>query len=723
MLRRRLRAGLTMAALASVSALALGVVMTKAQEAPRARPSVNLYGNPGLIDMPSAESMPDGQMTLSWSKFDGMSRRQFNFQILPRLSGALRYSTIENWGRPDDPGYDLWDRSFDFQFRLLDDVGPWQPSVALGFRDFLGTGVYSGEYLVASKRVVPDVTLTAGIGWGRFAGVGTVKNPFCSISSVMCERDEDYGEGGKPSFKRFFRGEDMGFFGGVEWRTPYDGLTLKAEYSSDAYDREQSGPWSKFERHSPFNFGAEYRVTEGITLGGYYMYGDKVGFNIALSGNPRKALTPQDLGVGPIPTTPRPPDASLSEGWQADPAKRDRLASALADAMDVEGIRLERINFEGPTVNVVIQNRRYNQEPRAIGRAARMLQVGMPAGVQTFKITSIADGIETTTVTIDRAQYESQISRWDAGQTSWETVGIAGAWTDPGSYPVWNRPSLYPSFDWSILPQPYLVLLTPGEPIRIGLNLDAQTTFRFTQELSFSLGVSQPLFGTFDDPGDSDSNLPHVRSNTSRYYSGKNLKLTNFTGDYVFKLNPNTYGRVSAGYLERQYAGVDTEVLWKPPGQSWALGADLAYVKQRAWDSPFQLNDYDVVTGFGSVYWETGWYGMELQVDAGRYLAGDWGSTVTVTREFANGWSVGAYATLTDVTSEDYGEGSFDKGVMITIPFRWTVPFETNARNTIQLTSISRDGGAQLDVANRLYDTVKAFDRQHLGWNWGSYWQ
>jgi hypothetical protein len=709
-------------ALATVSTLALWAA-ANAQEAPRPRPSVNLYGNAGLIDMPTAEMMPDGQMTLSWSKFGGMSRRQFNFQILPRLSGTLRYSTIDNWGRPSDPGYDLWDRSFDFRFQILDEKDGWQPSLALGFQDFLGTGVYSAEYLVASKRVVPDVTVTAGLGWGRFAGVNGFKNPFCAVSDAMCDRDEDYGEGGKPAFGRYFRGEDAAFFGGVEWRTPYDGLTLKAEYSSDAYTREQEGKDSHFDRKSPFNFGAEYQFSEGITVGGYYMYGDKLGFNVALSGNPNKPLTPQDLGVGPIPTTARPLGAPMGDGWQNDPAKRAQLSDALAKAMDVEGIRLEKITFEGSTINALIQNRRYNQQPRAVGRAARILQVGMPANVKTFKITMIAEGLETTTITIDRAQYESQISRWDAGQKSWDTVGLAGAWTDPGSYPTWTRPDLYPSIDWNLLPQPYLVLLTPDEPIRVGVNLDANVTLRVSEQLSFNVGLSQPLFGTYSDPGDSDSTLPHVRSNTSRYYSGKNLKLATLTGDYVFKLSPDTYAQVSAGYLERQFAGIYSEVLWKPVDQSWGLGADLAYVKQREWDATFGLTDYDVVTGFGSVYWETGWYGMEVQVDGGRYLAGDWGGTLTVSREFPNGWAVGAYATLTDVTSEDYGEGSFDKGVMISIPFRWTVPFETDSRNSIQLTSISRDGGAQLDVGNHLWDTVKDFDRQHMKWNWGSFWQ
>ncbi len=130
-----------------------------------------------------------------------------------------------------------------------------------------------------------------------------------------------------------------------------------------------------------------------------------------------------------------------------------------------------------------------------------------------------------------------------------------------------------------------------------------------------------------------------------------------------------------------------------------------------------------MVTGQASLYWDTGYHGLELELDAGRYLAGDWGGTITVTRQFANGWSVGAYATKTNVSAEEFGEGSFDKGVMISIPFRWTVPFETQARNSIGLQSVSRDGGAKLDISNRLYPIVRDYDRGRLKQNWGSFWQ
>lgn len=701
------------------------VAFTASATAQSARPSLNFYGNPGLIDLPSAESMPDGQISLSYSYFGGNTRRNFNFQVLPRVSGTLRYSTIENWrGRPD-PNFDLYDRSFDVKFQILKDRGRWQPSLALGFRDILGTGVYSAEYLAASKRVTPDLIVTGGIGWGRLGSVNGFENPFCAIDDFMCDRDEDFGEGGQVEYERWFRGETAALFGGVEWRTPVDGLTFKAEYSSDAYTEEQEGEESVFDRKSPFNFGLEYNPAGGIQLGAYYMYGSAVGFNLALTGNPNRPLTPQNLGTGPLPVNPRAADAPQGTAWVNDPGARDRLSAALAEALDAEGIHLDEVRFESSaSIEVLVENRRYNQPPKAIGRTARVLAVGMPASVETFGITIVDEGLPVTQVTIDRSQYEDQVDRFDAGLESWETVELTGAEASAGGAALWRRPGLYPEFSWSIVPAPYLYLLEPDDPIRLGLNLDFNGTVQLSRGLSVTGSVSQPLINSADDPGPSETELQPVRSDTPRYYATYTPKLAQLTTDYLFKLNPNTYGRATAGYMERMFAGVGGEVLWQPPNQSWGVGADLNWVAQRNFDNlGFGHYDYDVVTGHASFYWETGYEGLEVQLDAGRYLAGDWGGTVTVTRTFANGWAVGAYATKTDVTSEDFGEGSFDKGITISIPFRWTVPFETQATNDLSLTSISRDGGAKLNISNRLYPIVSRYDRYQLERNWGAFWQ
>ncbi|CAN5702928.1 hypothetical protein BH23PSE1_BH23PSE1_04680 [soil metagenome] len=457
--------------LATVSGLAVATY-GQTQEAPL-RPSVTLYGTPGLIDLPSAEMQPDGEITASYSSFGGQTRRNLTFQLLPRVTGTFRYSTVENWGRPNNPGYDLYDRSFDIGVQLLREAGPWQPSLVVGLRDFLGTGVYSGEYVVATKTVAPGLKVTGGIGWGRLGTLGGFSNPVCdAFGGGACERDTDFGEGGRPNTRSFFQGETAAAFGGVEWQTPVRGLALKAEYSPDAYEREQRGEAARFERRSRWNFGAEYRLRDGITLGGYWMYGSELGFNIALSGNPARPLAPQDLGPGPLPVSARPPGAPMGTGWAGNPGARDQLGQALGAALEGEGIRLEEMRIAGDEVEVLITNRRYSQDPRAIGRTARVLAIGLPPSVGTFRITSLGDGLAASTVVIERSEYEALIDRPDAGARSWESVAVVSPAVDSGGAAVW-RPEFYPRFEWSLVPAPFVVLLTPGDPIRFGLNADA----------------------------------------------------------------------------------------------------------------------------------------------------------------------------------------------------------------------------------------------------------
>ncbi|MEM1385539.1 MAG: YjbH domain-containing protein, partial [Pseudomonadota bacterium] len=129
------------------------------------RPSHNFYGMTGLIDMPSAEMQPDGQISATTAFFGGFSRNTISAQILPGVEAAFRYSVLDDFLASGD----LFDRSFDVKIRFLQEGDLW-PSVAVGLQDFLGTGIYSGEYVAATKGFF-DGTLkvTGGVGWGRFA--------------------------------------------------------------------------------------------------------------------------------------------------------------------------------------------------------------------------------------------------------------------------------------------------------------------------------------------------------------------------------------------------------------------------------------------------------------------------------------------------------------------------------------------------------------------------
>jgi hypothetical protein len=145
------------------------------------------------------------------------------------------------------------------------------------------------------------------------------------------------------------------------------------------------------------------------------------------------------------------------------------------------------------------------------------------------------------------------------------------------------------------------------------------------------------------------------------------------------------------------YSGVGGEVLWRPFDRPYAIGVNINAVQQREFDKRFGLRDYKTVTGHMSLYWATPWYDFDVAVHTGRYLAKDFGSTLEIQKRFANGWSVGAFATLTDVPFEVFGEGSFDKGLIFRIPFDLYSTKNTRGAYRTIIRPINRDGGRMLD--------------------------
>ena len=142
----------------------------------------------------------------------------------------------------------------------------------------------------------------------------------------------------------------------------------------------------------------------------------------------------------------------------------------------------------------------------------------------------------------------------------------------------------------------------------------------------------------------------------------------------------------------------------------------------RDFDQRFGFQDYDVVTGHVSGYYEFG-DGYVGQIDVGRFLAGDDGATFTLAREFSNGWRLGGFFTLTDVSAEEFGEGSFDKGIQLTIPVNWFLGKPSRESLSTTIRPVQRDGGARLHVPGRLYDQVREGHRNDLTGSWARVWQ
>src|SRR5262249_1823923 len=135
-----------------------------------------------------------------------------------------------------------------------------------------------------------------------------------------------------------------------------------------------------------------------------------------------------------------------------------------------------------------------------------------------------------------------------------------------------------------------------------------------------------------------------------------------------------------------------------------AIGGDVYQVWKRDYDRLFGALDYHVTTGHVTVYYESPWYGLNFEVHGGRYLAGDWGGTLQISRTFDTGIEIGAFATFTNVPFSQFGEGRFDKGVIVRIPLEWALPLNTQSQANLDFRPLSRDGGQRLLNDDSLYD-------------------
>lgn len=809
-------------------ALATGVwplVAAAEDPIPKPRPTHNLFGMTGLIDTPSADMQPDGQFTGTVGYFDGFLRTTLSAQFLPGLEVAFRYSVLEDVSA----NADLFDRSFDVKIRLMHETERW-PALAVGLQDFLGTGVYSSEYLVATKGVATEgfgsFRLSGGLGWGRFATQNGVNNPLGFISDSFKSRDTDTGAGGNVNFGQFFRGEEMGFFGGVEWQTPLDELTVKVEYSPDRYDRERQS--AGFEQEVPINVGVQYRPVDNVELGAYYMYGTHIGVRMSISGNPFRPLVDQDLVPGAQPLRTRQPvenerlsalgeiaelitgeapvgyfsdprlqtvmvhtrlgdvrwaEARLKDGgdsecptelaaaidaeygvidlvtfsrhngtalctlslrpagqhairmtarghdsypidWYDRPEQRDQLVEMLADELRPEKIGLVGIEIAPRRVEVYIENRRFRATSRAIGRTARALTRIMPPSVEVLEITPVENSVPVATIVLKRSDLESQVDRPDAAARTWSTAELRDA--DPVSIAtLTSGTETYPRFSWNISPTVPVSLFDPDEPLRADLGIRTSAGVEFLPGFSVNSTVDKRVIGQLDDINrPSDSKVKNrVRSDFATYLREGDPALTRLSIDYITKLTNSVYGKVTGGIWEQQYAGIGAEVLWKPTTQNWGVGMDLNFVRQRDFNQLFDMRDYETLTGHASVYWDTQFYGLTAQVDAGRYLAGDWGGTFGMKRRFPNGWEVGGFFTLTTIGFDEFGEGSFDKGIYLTIPLNWALPYESRSQFSTTLRPLTRDGGQRVRAPGLLYPLVEDHDRGDYRRVWEEFWE
>jgi hypothetical protein len=405
--------------------------------------------------------------------------------------------------------------------------------------------------------------------------------------------------------------------------------------------------------------------------------------------------------------------------WYGVPAIRDQIVQSIAQLGRTQNLGIEAIELKPDYVSVYYENKRYFRETDEIHRLLRVLTT-LPPSVENFYLTSIVDGFPSTQVLVSRTAYERAVDQFAAVDDLLLHTEIAPAGIGIPSEAVrLGKP--YPRFDWSIIPRPRVYVFDNEEPFKFGLNLAASGSVEFEGGWKAEVTLSGDLVDTVKsaEPDPDSSTLPRVRTDFRRYREEGQYGIESIVFSKTGKLSPSTFYQVKAGYLEDMYGGVGGEVVWRPKDSDVAYGANLYYLKQRDFDRMFGFRDYDVVTGQVSIYWQNAfWRGVDVNVHAGRYLAGDWGATFEVMRKFDSGIEFGAYATFTDVPFSEFGEGSFDKGLILRIPFGWIAPFNTQYVASSHLSSLIKDGGQRLYYDNPLWEELKSTNETQIRRTW-----
>ncbi|KAB0483000.1 YjbH domain-containing protein [Vibrio chagasii] len=686
------------------------------------------FGGVGLMQMPTGRMAPEGEFNFSASFNNEYYFYNVSLQVMPWLETTIRYTQVQDLlysgGADQDCSQNSFsgctkytDKGIDFKLRLIEE-GYYLPEVSVGVRDFGGTGLFDGEFVAATKRFGP-VDFTLGMAWGYMGTSGNFTNPLCKASDKYCERPSDYkGNGGSVDFERWFKG-DAAIYGGFEYQTPYKPLTLKLEY--DGNDYSQDFPVVRggvdMTQHTPWNVGAVYRFTDWGSAKVSYERGDTLtlGFDLSTNFNEMYSVW-RDTETAEL----RPSGVEAVD---------DIDMGALAEQLEtVAGYEQAQILVDDNSIVVKGTQVKYRDRDIALERGATVIANAVPSYIDTYKIIENDKSMELTETTVDAQAFKA------AANNNYLNAQTSDA-TD--THELERKKSVIyhdgrERFDVSISPNLAQSFGSAENFYLYSLGLYTNASFWALNNVELSGSLYVNLIDNYDKfnyeiPSDGTDQTPRVRT-LFRSYVDDPVRLDRLQLTWFEDYGSGVYTQAYGGYLESMFAGVGGEILYRPFNQNWAIGADMTAISQRdpeSWfgtfDEEIQVNPddsnrtYKVIdkgtTGFITGYYTPQWDFLSdtlLKVGVGKFLAGDIGTRVDFSKQFKSGVIAGAFVSLTDMTTEEYGEGSYTKGFYVSIPFDLMTVKPSSSRGGFTWLPITRDGGQVLNKQYNLFDQTDA---------------
>ena len=616
--------------------------------------SYNNHGVIGLINMPTArfydeqshgltiyDGTPDQKITLSSSPYDW-------------LEASLFYTNIQGLPYPGYEYQDYKDKGFNVKLRLKEQGN--FPAVAIGVMDIAGTGLYSSEYIITSYGI-NNIDMHFGLGWGTLNGSkDTIKNPLGYISDNFKNRPtETEGQGGQFQPSRYFSGQTASPFYGVSYALN-DRTLFKIEkdttLTTDTLDYKKA--------KSNYSVGIDYALNENFVVGFSVERGSTASLKFIYKSSPKTSYQKYKYQN-------QEQNINNEDQYQNLITNLERNGIGVNKVIETaNSVGLELTQFTHSNLQVVEEIIKQAGKDSGIEKDIKKnLKI-----VNLDAITEFDDSFEENSNLIYEREKKSQFNT---------KTGLK------------FRP----------------FIASREEFFKGALLLENDSEYIILDNLMLNVNLKYSLADNFDDLRYPPLNTfpAQVRSDIKQYL--KNMDEGILIGraqiDYFISPHKDHHLMFTGGILEDMFSGFGFEYLYFKNDTNYSVGFELFNAKKRDYDWGFGTLDYQNVTGHLNFHYRN--YGLipfDMKLSYGEYLAGDVGTTIELSRSYDNGMVFGVFASNTDVSEEQFGEGSFDKGIFFNIPIYG---------NLINYTwrPLTKDPGAKLVRRNTLHGLLVKF--------------
>jgi hypothetical protein len=652
--------------------------------------------------------MPEGTISFNLNKNDMWKIGTLSVSPFNWLEASYFYYRPSDliW-MGGDPGRYL-DKGFNIKFIYRNLDNKKVPNIAVGLDDFAGTGYFNKEYVVATHNI-NNVKYTLGIGWGKFTGENSFKNPLSVIKSSLQNRplrSENYNKGGSLSYDKWFAG-DAAFFGGLQYfSNSIKGLSLKLEYDPFNYfdfsaQNRKDTNFSKRKKDAEINLGLSYQLNNFLTIETSYIKGNQFNLNINLAVSLNESIFKKNKFSPQI----------ISKEVDSKKHIKNNFYENLLYNLNNNRLFLQTASLNYSQLDIAISTSEHRNSIRSASYAAYVANETAKESdidLNSINITHINAGIELNNISFIAGHFDKErnmpieivIRNTDLNS------GTPNSFINNEFRPSINFPVIFSSFSPAIVSH-------IGNPEKIyfgGLNIQNIAEIQFNRNFLLSSEINIPLYHNFENSvSGASSKMEHVRTDIIQYLKEDDIHINRLQLDYIWSPYKDLYSKISFGIFEQMFGGFGGEILYKPFNRNFYIGAELFHVKQREYNQLEEFKDYSTVTGhinLGYMFID----GIEANISFGRYLAKDDGFTFDIGRRTKSGFKSGIYFTRTNVPPGVFGEGSFDKGFYFQIPMDLLSDKYINNYSTFKLSPLTRDGGAKLihakDLRGLIYNST-----------------